>query len=64
MRNVYKGYQASKSAMPKTSVAAINKSYSMYHSGRIHMPTVRLNYGIKMPKKAPRMPGRNPGTRM
>ena len=61
MKNVYKGFQTSKTAVPKVHEAAINKSYSRYHGGGLRMLRPRLDVTMKLPKKAPKMPGRNPG---
>lgn len=62
MRNVYKGFQVSHLAVPKTMEASINNHYSSMHGGR--MP--RASFGLlRKPTQRPvTMPGKNPGTKI
>jgi hypothetical protein len=67
MRNVFKGYQASKMAIPKVHERAINNGYMSMHGGKVNTlkrPVLRLESTVKAAKKAPKMPGRNPGTKL
>jgi len=56
MRNVIKGFQASKMAIPKAHMANINREFNSLHapSGRHYMPKPPA---APMPKM-PRAPGR------
>ena len=64
MRNVFKGFQASKLAVPKSHATSINKAYDTHHAPALKRPGLRLEYGSKLPKKAGKLPGRNPGTKL
>lgn len=60
MKNVYKGYQVSKMAMPKGHLESLNKAFSQMHGPK---PS---HYIPKPPRpeplpKLPKRPGRNKG---
>lgn len=60
MRNVVKGFQVSKLAMPKIKMAKINKQYDIYHSPSVHRAGLRP--GKQATAKNAGRPGKNPGT--
>jgi hypothetical protein len=62
MRNVVKGFQASKMAVPKVHAVKIQQAFDAHHAPS-NVKRVRIDKPT-LPKKAPRMPGRNPGTRL
>jgi hypothetical protein len=64
MRNVFKGFQVSHKAVPKIHQTNINKSFSTMHAPGLKRPAIRGESGVKLPKKAHKLPGRNPGTKI
>lgn len=62
MRNVFKGFQVSHLAVPKSMERGINNHYTSMHGG--HSP--RLSFGLfRQPKQQPvTRPGKNPGTKI
>lgn len=60
MRNVYKGFQTSKMAVPKVHAAKLNQAYDIHHAPGLKRPALRLEKG--QTAKRVRMPGKNPGT--
>lgn len=59
MRNVFKGYQTSKMAVPKLHQMAINKEFSNHHAPALKRPALRIEKPVT-PKIAKR-PGKNAG---
>lgn len=59
MRNVYKGFQTAKMAVPKLHVASINKAFDTHHAPGLKRPALRLEKG--QTTKRVHMPGKNPG---
>lgn len=62
MRNVVKGFQASKLAVPKVHMAKINQAFDMHHAPSLKRPALRIETQ-KFAKRVKR-PGKNPGTRL
>ena len=62
MRNVFKGFQASKMAIPKIHMDSINSGFKSTHAITAKRPALRMESGIKLPKKV-KLPGKNPGTK-
>lgn len=62
MRNVFKGFQVSHLAVPKSIERGINNHYTSMHGGR----PPRASFGLlRQPKLQPVIrPGKNPGTKM
>ena len=63
MRNVYKGFQVGKTAVPKLHMDKVNSDFSKMHGPTLKRPAIRIEKP-QAAKKAPKMPGRNPGTRL
>ncbi len=61
MRNVYKGYQVGKLAIPKAHVASINTMYANTHGVGLRRPVVRPEKAITA--KYAERPGKNAGIR-
>ena len=59
MRNVFKGFQASKLAVPKLHQTKINSEFNTHHAPSLKRPVLRIEKQ-QTPKIAKR-PGRNPG---
>lgn len=56
MRNVFKGFQVGKMAVPKVHMEKINKSFSSYHSPHPRSPSFgtlsrKAPAGLKVPKR-------------
>lgn len=64
MRNVFKGFQASHLAVPKLHAAKINKAFDVHHAPSLKRPALRQEYGSKLPKKAGKMLGKVPGSKL
>lgn len=60
MRNVYKGFQTAKMAVPKLHMQKINQAFDTHHAPGLKRPVLRLEKG--QTAKRVRMPGKNPGT--
>ena len=60
MRNVVKGFQMSKMAVPKVHEKMINSGFAAMHEPKLRRPALRLNDRIGVAKNATR-PGKNPG---
>lgn len=60
MRNVYKGFQAGKMAIPKLHMAKLNNDFTKMHGPSLKRPAIRMEKP-QGPKKAPRAPGKHPG---
>ena len=63
MRNVFKGFQMGKTAVPKLHMDKVNSDFTKMHAPSLKRPAIRIETP-KAAKKAPRMPGKNPGTRL
>jgi len=60
MRNVYKGYQVSKMAMPKGHMESLNKAFSQMHGPRPEREIRKPPAAEKLPR-LPKRPGINRG---
>jgi hypothetical protein len=60
MRNVYKGYQVSKMAMPKGHMESLNKAFSQMHGPRPAHFVEKPPKAQKVPT-LPKRPGKNKG---
>lgn len=59
MRNVVKGFQASKLAVPKVHMANINKAFNQHHAPTLKRPVLRIEK--QQTAKIAKRPGKNPG---
>lgn len=59
MRNLFKGYQASKMAVPKVHMAKINQAFSNHHAPALKRPVLRIEK--QQVAKPAHRPGKNPG---
>jgi len=62
MRNVFKGYQVSKMAVPKTLASSIQKDFDVHHAPSLSRGVLRLPNAVKVAKRIGRI-GKNPGVR-
>lgn len=59
MRNVFKGFQVSKMAVPKLHVAKMNQAFNVHHTPSLKRPVGRLEK--QATAKTASRPGKNAG---